>query len=86
MNFFQSERWALAADSLEACLKRKSREPAVLNNLALALKEMGRFDEAEKRAREALALVPRSAEVKATIVEIASARASAKSKAAKDAP
>ncbi len=85
MNFFQRKQWALAAESLEACLRRKSKEPAVLNNLALALMGMGRFDEAEKMAKRALELVPSSVEVKATVAEIVAARDGAKAKAAKDA-
>jgi tetratricopeptide (TPR) repeat protein len=84
MNFFQNRRWALAADSLERCLRRKSGEPAVFNNLALALMKMGRFEDAEKRAGEALALAPSSAEIKSTVAEIAVARAATKPKTTKD--
>lgn len=85
MYFFQTKQWTLAADSLKACLRRKGKEPAVLNNLALALMHIGQFSEAEKRAKEALKLVPESAEVKATIAEIVSARDEAKAKPAADA-
>ena len=85
MYFFQTKQWTLAADSLKACLRRKGKEPAVLNNLALALMHIGQFSEAEKRAKEALKLVPKSAEVKATIAEIVSARDEAKAKPAADA-
>lgn len=81
MHFFQTRQWTLAAASLEACLRRKANEPAVLNNLALALARAGRIAEAEKRARAALRLAPESAEIKATIAEIVSAREEAKSKA-----
>jgi cytochrome c-type biogenesis protein CcmH/NrfG len=46
--------------------------------------KMGRFEDAEKRAGEALALAPSSAEIKSTVAEIAVARAATKPKTTKD--
>ncbi len=91
MFYFQQKQWARAEESLARCLVRKSDEPAIFNNLALAQMQQGRLAEAEANARKALKLLPNSAEVKDTIAEIATAKemaekAEAKRKAEKKAP
>lgn len=46
--------WAEAADALRAALERGGPRPAVLHNLAFALERMGKLDEAETNAGEAV--------------------------------
>ena len=77
MNYFELEQWTRAKDSLMRCLTRKPSEPAVLNNLALALLKLGSFDEAEAYGLKAQKLLPESDEVKDTLAQIAAARKTA---------
>lgn len=77
MSYYTQKQWTRAEEYLRRCLVKKPKEPAVWNNLAMICLYTKRFDEAERHAKRALALIPASAEVKDTLKEIAEARAAA---------
>ena len=58
-----------AARYLILCLKRRPKEPAVLNNLSIIMRKLKRYEEAEKFARQAIQLLPDSPEVKKTLAD-----------------
>ncbi len=84
MSYYTQKQWARAEEYLRRCLVKKPKEPAVWNNLAMVCLYTKRFDEAERHAKRALAIIPESAEVKDTLKEIAEARARAKAGKGKD--
>ena len=78
MSYYTQKQWARAEEYLRRCLVKKPKEPAVWNNLAMICLYTKRFDEAERHAKQALEIIPESAEVKDTLKEIAEARAKGK--------
>ena len=52
---------------LRRCLKKRPKEPAVLNNLSIICRKQRRWQEAEDFARKAIALLPGSPEVRQTL-------------------
>lgn len=54
---------------LKRCLKRRPKEPAVLNNLSIICRKQRRWKEAEEFARKAMEILPDSAEVKQTLAD-----------------
>ena len=80
MSYYTQKQWTRAEEYLRRCLVKKPKEPAVWNNLAMICLYTKRFDEAERHAKQALEIIPESAEVKDTLKEIAEARAAAQQK------
>ena len=74
MNFLIDKQYARAEEHLRRVLARKPKEVAALNNLAVCLVNLNRFDEAETNAVKALSLLPNSAEVRETVEMIKTAR------------
>lgn len=74
MMFFQEEQFARAEQHLRRCLKRRPKEVAVLNNLAIAQMRLGELDDAEENARQAVELHPGLAEARKTLERILEAR------------
>ncbi len=72
---YQHERWEEAEKYLLRCRKRKPKQVAFLNNLAMIYLKTGRYDEAMRYARHALSVMPDSPDVKDTIDQIEKARA-----------
>ena len=70
MGHFTERQYGRAEEYLRRCLKRAPDEPAVLNNLAIALLRQNRFAEAESFAAKALERLPDSAEIKSTLRHI----------------
>ena len=62
-------RFADAEKYLVQCLKRRPKEPAVLNNLSIIVRKLGRYKEAESYARRAAEVLPNSPEVKKTLAD-----------------
>jgi len=52
---------------LTRCLKKRPKEPAVLNNLSIIYRKQRRWKEAELYARKAIEMLPNSPEVKRTL-------------------
>ena len=75
MGYFTEKQYGRAEMHLRKCLVRAPNEPAVLNNLAIVLLRLGRFDEAETNAVRALERLPNSSEIKTTLRHIRAARA-----------
>ena len=74
MGYFTEKQYGRAEMHLRKCLVRAPNEPAVLNNLAIVLLRLGRFDEAETNAVRALERLPNSSEIKTTLRHIRAAR------------
>ena len=74
MGYFTEKQYGRAETHLKKCLVKAPQEPAVLNNLAIVLLRLERFDEAETNAVKALALLPDSPEIKTTLRHIRTAR------------
>lgn len=70
MDHFMNHRYAMAEEYLKRALKNSPDEPAVLNNLAVVLIRMDRYDEAETNALKALKILPDSKEVQETLRRI----------------
>ena len=70
MNSLEMREFARASLYLEAALKKRPDEPAILNNLALAYLKQGDFKQALKHAERASALVPYSEDVKRNLRDI----------------
>lgn len=85
MLYYVQGQWTRAETHLRRCLVKRPKQPATLNNLALVCSHLGRFDEADRFAQQALAIIPNSSEVKDTVKEIAKARQAAAVKAEKEA-
>jgi Flp pilus assembly protein TadD len=74
MGYFTEKQYGRAETHLKKCLVKAPQEPAVLNNLAIVLLRLERFDEAETNAVKALDLLPDSPEIKTTLRHIRTAR------------
>ncbi len=83
MSYVMQKQWARAEEYLRRGLVKRPKEPAMWNNLAMVCMYQEKFDEAEKYAQKALALIPESAEVKDTLKKISEARKKASEEAAK---
>lgn len=70
MKFYQEENWSRAEKHLLRCLVRRPDEIAVLNNLAVVEKRLGKLDEAERHARRAFDLHPEIRDVEKTYRDI----------------
>jgi tetratricopeptide (TPR) repeat protein len=70
MGLFIDEQYGRAEKHLRQCLTKAPNEPAVLNNLAIALLRLGRYAEAETNAVKALKILPNSSEIKTTLRHI----------------
>ena len=70
MGLFIDEQYGRAEKHLRQCLTKAPDEPAVLNNLAIALLRLGRYAEAETNAVKALKILPNSSEIKTTLRHI----------------
>lgn len=70
MDYFQNHRYDKAEEYLKRALKNAPDEPAILNNLAVVLIRMDRYDEAETNAVKALRILPESKEVQETLRRI----------------
>lgn len=75
MHYFMAGDHARAEPYLRTCLEGRPDDPAVLNNLAVVELRLGRLGDAEKYAREALARLPESVQIKRTLEAVAKARA-----------
>jgi tetratricopeptide (TPR) repeat protein len=67
MDYFMNHRYDKAEEYLKRALKNSPDEPAILNNLAVVLIRMDRYDEAETNAVKALRILPESKEVQETL-------------------
>ena len=67
MDYFMNHRYEKAEEYLKRALKNSPDEPAILNNLAVVLIRMDRYDEAETNAVKALRILPESKEVQETL-------------------
>ena len=67
---YEHKRWNDAEKYLLRCRDGRPKEVAVLNNLAMVYLKTGRLDEARMHARQALSLMPDSADVKDTLSQI----------------
>ena len=79
MSYLLEQQYARAEHHFRRCFVRNPAEPAVWNNLAIALYRSGKLDEANRAAERALELLPDSPAVKQTADEI---RAAVESRAA----
>ena len=70
MDYFQNHRYDKAEEYLKRTLKNAPDEPAILNNLAVVLIRMDRYEEAETNAVKALRILPKSKEVQETLRRI----------------
>ncbi len=70
MGHLSDHRYDLAEKSLKRALKNAPDEPAILNNLAVVLIRLDRFDEAESNAVKALKILPQSREIQETLRRI----------------
>lgn len=70
MGYFMEHKYDLAEESLKRALTKAPNEPAILNNLAVVLIRLDRFDEAETNAVKALKILPDSSEIQETIRRI----------------
>ena len=70
MDYFMNHRHDKAEEYLKRALKNSPDEPAILNNLAVVLIRMDRYDEAETNALKALKILPKSKEVQETLRRI----------------
>ena len=79
---YVNKRWNDAEKHLLRCKDKNPEEAAVWNNLALIYMQLGKLDVAIQYARQALALLPSSGEIKDTInqIEKAADRGKAKGK------
>ena len=55
---------------LKRCLKRRPKEPAVLNNLSIICRKQRRWKESEDYARRAMEVLPDSPEVRQTLSDV----------------
>lgn len=67
---YQNKRWNDAATHLLRCKDKNPGDAAVWNNLAQIYMQLGKLDVAIQYARQALVLLPSSAEIKDTINQI----------------
>lgn len=74
MHHFQQRNFVHAEPFLANCLKARPDDPAVLNNLAIAEREIGRLDAAEHHIREGLERLPDSPHLHRTLDSILKAK------------
>ena len=74
MNYFANEQYGRAEIYFKKCLERRPNDPAILNNLAVALLRQKKFDEAEANVRKALEVYPGAQEAKRTLESIEKAK------------
>ena len=74
MHYLLAKNYSRAEPYLVRCLAKRPQDPAVLNNLAIAERELGRYEIAEKHAREALVLFPDSPHLHRTLDSILKAK------------
>ena len=74
MNYFASGQYGRAEIYFKKCLERRPNDPAILNNLAVALLRQQKFDEAEAYVRKALEVYPAAQEAKRTLESIKKAK------------
>ena len=74
MHYFLAEDHSRAEPYLRRCLESRPDDPAVLNNLAVVELRLCRYDEAERHAAEAQALLPNSTQIQRTVEAIRKAR------------
>ena len=67
MSAVMLNRFEDAERYLKRCLKRRPKEPVVLNNLSIVYRKLRKFDIAVEYAQEAIKLLPDSPEVKQTL-------------------
>lgn len=65
-----SQDWVEAARSLRVALQRRTRDPALMSDLALALVKLGQLGEAEILLRKALSLAPAERGAQIALVEL----------------
>lgn len=75
MDYLMQEQYNRAEEYLTRCLKKRQKEPAIWNNIAVLQYRQGRLMDAKRNALKALELVPDSAEVKDTLQKIEAALA-----------
>jgi Flp pilus assembly protein TadD len=73
-----NHRYDKAEEYLKRALKNAPNEPAILNNLAVILIRLDRFDEAETNALKALEVLPKSQEIQETLRRIRQLKAGQK--------
>jgi tetratricopeptide (TPR) repeat protein len=78
MDSFMNHRYDKAEEYLKRALKNAPNEPAILNNLAVILIRLDRFDEAETNALKALEVLPKSQEIQETLRRIRQLKAGQK--------
>ena len=78
MDSFMNHRYDKAEEYLGRALKNAPNEPAILNNLAVILIRLDRFDEAETNALKALEVLPKSQEIQETLRRIRQLKAGQK--------
>jgi tetratricopeptide (TPR) repeat protein len=78
MDYFLNHRYDKAEEYLKRALKNAPGEPAILNNLAVVLIRLDRFDEAETNAVKALEVLPNSQEIQETLRRIRELKAEQK--------
>jgi tetratricopeptide (TPR) repeat protein len=70
MDHFMNHRYNKAEEHWKKALEKAPGEPAILNNLAVVLVRMDRYDEAESYAVKALEIMPKSKEIQETVRRI----------------
>ena len=78
MDCFANHRYDKAERYLKRALKNAPGEPAILNNLAVVLIRLDRFEEAETNAVKALEILPGSKEIQETLRRIRELKAEQK--------
>ena len=69
MSELANNRYADAERYLRRCLKRRPKEPAVLNNLSIICRKQRKYDDATAFAKQAAKILPDSPEVKQTLAD-----------------
>lgn len=78
MDYFMNHRYDKAEEYLRRALKNAPKEPAILNNLAVVLIRLDRYDEAETNVVKALEILPNSQEIQETLRRIRELKAEQK--------
>ena len=78
MDYFMNHRYDKAEEYLKRALINAPKEPAILNNLAVVLIRLDRYDEAETNAVKALEILPNSQEIQETLRRIRELKAEQK--------
>ena len=78
MDYFINHRYDKAEEYLKRALINAPNEPAILNNLAVVLIRLDRYDEAETNAVKALEILPKSQKIQETLRRIRELKAEQK--------